>query len=224
MSQLKEINGKYYKNCKVVMFPTTEKISKGSILLTNSNRLFISENGNPFDILGGYNKLQHLYITSDKEIKEGDYYVNIFQNKYDIRFCKSKYLAEFLKGSLWTYKIIATTDTSLFIPYFENGKEEMPIFLPQLSQQFIEKYIEEYNKGNIITDILVEYDKADYNKWMDNGASPVFDTIKINPKKNTINIKEVKELWNREDIYKALLDKSCLEDKKSMDEWIKENL
>ena len=69
---------------------------------------------------------------------------------------------------------------------------------------------------------------------MDNGASPVFDTIKINPKKNTITIKEVKELWNRKEIKEIGLNflKFLAQDHNhrfnTEDEiwkyWIKENL
>ena len=64
-------------------------------------------------------------------------------------------------------KVIATTDTSLkqFI-YTTMVIDEGDIYqsLPQPSQQFIEKYIEEYNKGNIIIDVLVEYEQDYTNR------------------------------------------------------------
>ena len=58
-------------------------------------------------------------------------------------------------------KIIATTDISLVKEYN----------LPEPSQSFIQKYIEEYNRGNIITDVLVEYEiKSNaglgHNEWV----------------------------------------------------------
>ena len=64
-------------------------------------------------------------------------------------------------------KIIATTDTSL--NYIEHDDtvpypKGVQIRLPQPSQQFITKYIEDYNKGNVITDVLVEYEQDYTNR------------------------------------------------------------
>ena len=100
-------------------------------------------------------KTQHLYITSNEEIKESDLFYNTFDDKiqkctkhqlHDGKFAK---LRVYVEGGDYNEsickKIIATTDTSLG--------------LPQPSQQFIEKYIEEYNKGNIITEVLVEVEE-----------------------------------------------------------------
>ena len=65
-------------------------------------------------------------------------------------------------------KIIATTDESLYFKDTnKNPKQYMGSYismslgenLPQPSKQFIEKYIEEYNKGEKIENILVEYEK-----------------------------------------------------------------
>jgi len=210
MSQLKEINSKYYKNCKVVMLPTNEK-AQSIIYFDCDSKLSIGFN--IFRTLPDIS--QHLYITSDEEIKENDW-------SYD-RMMQS--IGQ--HNNVYSSKIIATTD-------FKISPNSLQAIIPKLSQQFIEKYIEEYNKGNVITDVLVEYDKADYNKWMDNGASPVFDTIKKNPKKNTITIKEVKELWNRKEIKEIGLNflKFLAQDHNhrfnTEDEiwkyWIKENL
>ena len=115
------------------------------------------------DVIGidRYFEAQHLYIISDDEIKDGDYFLadnrlNTTSNKGlpNWVLCKCTKVKnswvycneipdEGHNGD-WCKKIIATTDESLN--------------LPQPSQQFIQKYIEEYNKGNIITDVLVEYD------------------------------------------------------------------
>jgi len=95
--------------------------------------------------------------------------------------------------------------------------------LPQISQQFIEKYIEEYNKGNTIKDILVECEniemtsisnyKGNYDFKCPNCQNSIDDLmfskqptlylkcneLKINSKDNTITAKEAKE-WNYEEI------------------------
>ena len=66
--------------------------------------------------------------------------------------------------------------------------------LPQPSSQFIQKYIEEYNKGNIITEVMVEY--WDYTKQ---------DLqLKVNLNGNIITIKKIKNSWNKEEVSQIL--------------------
>ena len=82
-----------------------------------------------------------LYIISDDEIKENNtHFYNPHSGQLHISGNHTDYIAINKNGCK---KIIATTDVSLG--------------LPQPSQQFIQKYIEGYNKGNVITDVLVEY-------------------------------------------------------------------
>jgi hypothetical protein len=120
---------------------------------------------------------QHLYILSDDEIKEGDWYIKELFNtlKYDWYKVVTERFPNDYK------KIIATTDKSLD--------------LPQPSQSFIEKYVEEYNKGNVIAEVLVEYETA--TNQVPNGTT--IDWLKVNPKDNTITIKKVKDSWSREE-------------------------
>lgn len=90
---------------------------------------------------------------------------------------KGKY---YLKTETGYREVLATTDTSLN--------------LPQPSKQFIEKYIEEYNKGNVITDVLVEYELISNEEYFGNTVNPDDDVpyfdekLKINPKDNSLNI------------------------------------
>lgn len=235
-----------FKRVKVVMLPTNEKSKlvlsfkeKSFNQLTESKLALIKEANYQLSNI----QSQHLYIISDDEIKEGDW---IFANQgvhkvTDIKDDKYPYGTLNHKGdkiyhhNSWK-KIIATTDTSLndgiqkgkiYNPSFKGTKYE-PIIIPQPSQQFIKKYIESYNKGNIITDVLVEYEKATYDKWFDNGGQPVFDTLKINPKDNTITIKKLKDSWNREEVIE-LIKRFNSESAGNVwfdtdEEWIEENL
>ena len=77
--------------------------------------------------------------------------------------------------------------------------------LPQPPLQFIEKFIEAYNNNVGIDEVLVENEKATYEKWIKNGATPVFDTLKVNSD-NTINIKLIKENYTRAELIKLLND------------------
>ena len=196
-------------------------------------------------------KHQHLYIISDDEIKEGDWCL-IDNNKVGKRTNKQVYpnstdgeshLCYYytINGEEIGYhvshckKIIATTDTSLEI--FDKELSDMHsvkvnILLPEPSQQFIQKYIEEYNKGNIIEDVLVEYGK----EYVDEKDAYGYNKLKINPKNNTITIKKAKDSWTREEVIElcrqAFIDGTYAggfgPNEKTIDseteKWIEENL
>jgi hypothetical protein len=160
-------------------------------------------------------KSQHLYIISDDEIKKGDWYINT--NLNTVIQCKD---LSTIKNKPLRKKIIATTDTSLIYnrkQLYDNGlldKDEQCFYkeLPQPSQQFIEKYIESYNKGEVITDVLVEYEKVvemrqgypkpstanSKTEW--NYDKIISYNLKVNPKDNTITIKKLKDSWNLEEM------------------------
>lgn len=181
--------------------------------------------------------VQHLYITSDDEIKEADWYL---EPNVDVKPTQCKKVSELTNDDR---KIIATTDTSLHIPYVTPGNENLDIYeysiLPKPSQQFIEKYIESYNKDNIITDVSVEYEDYWEKEYYPNGVfmgnKILRERLKINPD-NTITIKSTKNSWNREEIEKKLFellqdisaDETLLEhysgDYREFKNWIKQNL
>ena len=171
-----------FKRAKVVMLPTNEKTN---IINTNQGLLY---NSNDYI---GIN--QHLYIISDDEIKEGDYYI-IDDIPELLKNNGLKFIDDYCK------KVIATTDTSLYIHQKETiSLPERVFYLPQPSKQFIEKYIEEYNKGNIITDVLVEYEYL-----LDDRAVLPYWNLKVNTKDNTITIKKLKETYNKEELCQIL--------------------
>jgi hypothetical protein len=149
-----------YKRCKVVILHANQKA--GVIWLTNNNQLIHTH------VSGGYKDEYipiHLYILSDEDIVEGDWCINSYDNQvwqYMKVPCPMPYWGN--KSTL--RKIIATTDTSLFINKhigytYTNGKNEAFAHtnLPQPSSAFITKFIKQYNKGNIITHIMVKYDE-----------------------------------------------------------------
>lgn len=212
-----------FKRVQVVMLPTKNNAVKGDILLrTYADDLKI-HSGSLFDIEGGYCKPQHLYITSDDEIKEDDWFIvnNIIKKCVDIKSNKNiTWVIDELGNEdiiKFCKKIIATTDTSLN--------------LPQPSQQFIEKYIESYNKSEIITDVLVEYEEINIGPDLKQNLRYYPDNfelkLKINPKDNTITIKKLKDNWNREEIinllYRVKRNIHAISDE-NFEKWIEENL
>ena len=166
---------------------------------------------------------QHLYIISDDESKESDWCVNISKG---IVYQKD----DLPMDNMWK-KIIATTD--LYI-----SPASLQAIIPKPSQQFIEKYVEEYNKGNVIDRVMVEYDidisKSPYTSSKMNRVLKVMlkslgDKLipKINPKDNTITISKIKDSWNREEVINLLYkhtEELLSDNKKSLEDWIEENL
>ena len=187
-----------FKRAKVVMLPTkqetkylmvysdVEKI-KGKLIL---NGLKNDE----------YKEYQHLYIISDDEIKEGDWLVEGIPSLFPFAVIKVTKEDYDRCRENWQYgscrKIIATTDETLYLT-FNNGKTDLKFVLPKPSDSFIFKYIEEYNKGNQITDVLVEY------KW-NGGRAGDYEMIPKIDSDNTITIKKVKDSYSREEVIEIL--------------------
>ena len=135
--------------CNVVMLPTNE-----------ASPLYLHDKeGLGFSVTGKYLKTnciqpQHLYLVSDEEIKEGDwffssYYKTVQQSR------GHKGLDTF--GEMFQ-KIIATTDKSLISEEsrtrgFQNIGQS--IRLPQPPESFIKAFVEAQGK---ITEVLVEYE------------------------------------------------------------------
>lgn len=189
-----------FKKAKVVMLPTNDKSLGVIVKHKHVNPNLLTTNINE-DFIGNNNKYQayHLYITSDDKIKESDYIhttnipiekvKEIIKDYSTQKGYESLYICE--NGNQYkpceVYgKIIATTDTSLN--------------LPQPSKEFIEKYVEEYNKGNVIEDVLVEYEMnipkeaTKFPEFKVETVRCVWEDdyrLKID-KNNTITIKKVK--------------------------------
>jgi hypothetical protein len=181
MSQLKEQDGKYYQQCKVVMLATEKPnpnlfIHKGigcdeKVLASGQGIVHHKEM-----IKCGVSKPQHLYIISDAPLKVGDWIIYSSQSIRKVAEIKGdRVILEGLQHLTLLMsackKIIATTD--IYIRYtqertvrgayeklsFEDGWYKAnfkPTYVAGVSSSFIKKYIEEYNKGNIIENILVE--------------------------------------------------------------------
>jgi len=217
---------KQFKRAQAIMLPTKES----SHLVIRNNILVYYLNKNN-DFVKVYNP-QHLYIISSSEIKEGDWSYNIVSKNIfqaDNNFIKLINQDEIITNK----KIIATTDTSLTEDKrtYISGLMDNPNILPQPSQQFITKYIESYNKGEIITDVLVEYEKIDVDPDLKQNLRYYPDNfklkLKINPKDNNITIKRLKNSWNREEVKQLMIDSYKISASNNLDQtikWIEENL
>ena len=244
-----------FKRAEVVMLPTNQKVintKEYQLLLSNSlfwtSKIEIKRYTEGWFFLNNSSntnshaitvpnvekfKHQHLYIISDDKIKLFDWVYNNKENIVEQITSKTQliFVLEENKENQTFKKIIATTNSSLWRPSHKYASDV--ILLPQPSQQFIEKFIEEYNRGNVITDVLIEYELISNEEYFGNTVNPDDDVpyfdekLKINPKDNTITIKKVKDSWNREEvenlIYAAMKDR-CYTTVSEWRKWIEENL
>ena len=178
-----------------------------------------------------------IYILSDDEIEETDWFILLMDNGlHELHNRKTTNIKHWDNNYAWTKdckKIIATTDISLNYETPFYGMDADNNF-PQPSQQFIEKYIESYNCGKIITEVLVEYNCGDKDCTLFGCKNHLgcnhenIQTVVIK-QDNTINIKPAKDIWNREELIQILekFDKDSPdfgygEDKRN--KWIEKNL
>lgn len=178
------------KKCSVVMLPTNEKApiaqyrhgNKYLSLTTNTRNLEIFDD----------EEYRHLHITSDEEIKEGDWCIQ--NGNYLCKItCNQDRTQQGLK------KIIATTDKSLTISEIIYPEEFVHV-MPSPSDGFIKKFIERYNAGNPITEIMVEYEEYPITTYGMSDGEPETDTRLKVDKNNCITIRPVKESWTREEL------------------------
>lgn len=192
--QIIYMDDKPYIKGNVVMLPTKNESSLW-INCENKLKIHIKDRMCP-----GKQEFQHLYITLDEKLNKDEWYCSPME-------IVSRYNSIEKLPSNWR-KIIATTNESLG--------------LPQLSKQFIEKYIEEYNKGNQITEVLVEitdsYLESDYKF-----------KLKLDSQ-NQITIRKQKDSWSREEVIDLISDWTKMKSGLNMNlpnnfnQWIEENL
>lgn len=190
------------------------------VMLATDNKSNITKEENKL-ILGGsniypktfYSQPQYLYFLSDEEIKEGDwYYCRFGDSIYQLQ--KDEFISEGHKNAKTYEKIIATTNPELtkdirmlckkckgsggpiggYCKSCEKTgigiiKEQLPI----PPDSFIQKFVEEYNNGNIIEEVLVEY-------YLESFTSNIFMSdfkdfkykLKVAPD-NTITIRKIEK-------------------------------
>ena len=244
------------KRAKVVMLPTNKK---AGLVINPSTEIiqYIDFNKDAKYYTDASFICNHLYITSDDEIKEDDWVYH-----------KSGYISKVLGFNLdaikledaqrWTKdckKVIATTDSSLsstcncgHIKTVNTGlcmgcaKFSIIPLISQPSQSFIQKYVEEYNKGNQIVDVLVEYDENIIATQTEpilqhQGSKPKIVPHKVEhklkvSKDNTITIRKIKDSWSRDEVVELIYNFAydLTEKRKTAplyqryDKWIEENL
>lgn len=199
---------------KVVMLPT----EKASIIHLWNNG--IKETIETCELeYSNTRNTQHLYIISNDEIKEGDWFINELHQLFQ---CNGQ-----IKPSIYSDgKIVATTDFSL--RYNTNdlmrgevqGKYPTGIF--NIPTSFIQAYIKVYNEGNPITGVCLEMEE--YRFTYETGTKY---SASIKTRLDNTVIVHTAKLYTRDELIKHITD--CVANitigrYKSVPLWIEENL
>jgi len=224
------------KQIKVVMLPT-EKASTIAIIANKlahiSDDSFNQDNSKLFELDdededSEYQTIpQHLYLVSDEEIKEGDWFINEIA-----QLIQNKDLGDYEINSIDCKKVIATTDVlfGLNKHYNEEGKLDT-IFgkqFPQIHKSFVKAYVE---ANGVIDEVMVEYEFGGSIKLRQGGESHMYK-LKLRDDNTVIIHKVKKEMYSEEEVrklIKSFVDYHSLEERancsdKSVNKWIEENL
>ncbi len=198
-----------FKKVQVVMLPTE---SKTGIQLAPDNTFRFTSNNSWTSYA--------LYFISDEKLEDGDW---CFYKNGDLEGVRQIIDGQRPKTMILR-KIIATTDALLIRKrdiVFQDNTSDYVYDLPQPSQQFLEKYIDAYNRGDIITEVEVEYES--YSR-LDHPNMANWEQLKINSD-NTINIKSAKESWKRDEVRGLLISlHNEYPDRWDLENWINKNL
>ncbi len=185
------------KKAQVILL---DSINKSNIIESRHGRL---SNLQSFDDDFTY---KHLYFIIDEQPTSNEWYYDVRDNVLSNNCLGITYFSK---------KVIATTDKSLikkgkcncFATTYE-GCSECLEDLPQPSDSFIHEYISEYNKGNIIKEVMVHYEIIFEQVWVDYNDTGEWirepkEVLKVD-RNNCITITPCKESWNREEVINLL--------------------
>jgi len=167
------------KRIQVVMLPTYKKAKEGELYFLD--KLIISDGKYTGEIS------QHLYFLSDEEIKKGDFYICM----------SSMYPKECVKrdsgnGCVWVEDYLGNQDQLKFCKKITATSDES-LSLPKPSLDFLKVFTEEYNKGNTIELVNIEYEEIN---TVINYSFPISAKQNYKPKinsKNEITIRKIKD-------------------------------
>lgn len=198
------------KKCQVVLLRAKEKAENLLVLyndrLMTPSKEFLTQSYLEYVQAKAF----HLYILLDEEAKDDDW---IYYKNGDLEGIYHMKNGAIPK-TMVRKKIIATTDSSLILPISDKFKgTKFPYPVP--TQEFLKLYSKEYSKGNMIKEVMVEFEevtdipvgtytvrltKSPHNNESNADMSMYISILKINPKDNTITIKPIKESWAREEL------------------------
>ena len=190
-----------FKRAKVFVLETNQPPQIGDICYSKRTGYFINE-GNT-SVTNVINMLfvkstdittYKMYITEYKEIEDKDYFIVRYNENTFVLGRRTK-----STGNVIGDKVITILGNHIHPPCDGHCGDECVCTYPHPSPDFVIKWIDEANKGNIITDILVEYEYL-----LDDMLVLPYWNLKVNPKDNTITIRKVKDNYTKEEVTQIL--------------------
>ena len=186
-----------FKRAKVFVLETNQSPQIGDICYSRRTGYFINEGNtsvtnviNMLFVKSTDIKTYKMYITEYKEIKDKDYFIVRYNENTFVLGQITKNTMDFIDD-----KVIAILGNHIYPPCDGHCGNECVCIYPHPSPDFVKKWVDEANKDNIITDILVEYEYL----LNDNAVIPYWK-LKVNPKDNTITIRKVKENFTKNEV------------------------
>lgn len=200
MSKIIEKYGKYYQEVKVALAESKKPIK---------------DDLNCFSLIYATQKKQFIYILSDEKPTEGEFvydYAHDKIGKFDGLVIDNGSFSDHAK------KIIATTNDSLKLEcsgcrFHKNNSSVIYTCscqsFPKPDIDFVENFMESYNNGKIINDVLIEVNLLCCQTGINcgfpcNGDCTVIAVPELKvDKNNVIAIKKINDKWN--DIFQEYL-------------------
>lgn len=196
------------KEHTVVMLPT----EKASRLVKNAREgknglLMFYEHERTVKPSDGF-KQQHLYILSPEEVQKGDWAIirGRFPSRcnnvgpggiryFDCSECFGTQETEHMK------KIVATTDSDLWFRVY-GGQEDKngELEVPKIGIDFVQRYVKEWNKGNKIDSVMLEYNRVGHEDGDSDNPTQVYYDLKLRSNETVIISPILNPITNEEDI------------------------
>lgn len=202
------------KTCPVILLPTKQTFNSLKGYLNGSLLFDFKEVYTTIPAEEGITGHFNMYILSDEDIKEGEYYFNPIANC--INQCESEKRERLLRATKHNgyKKVIASTDLEIIRKkvYRRNNKGETlhqdargtyewVYVMGRPPKTFIQEFIEAYNIGKPINEVLVDYEvkRAECVKYECNCGGTTYDELNINPEDKTITITKLKDTWTNKE-------------------------
>ena len=202
------------------------KRAKVHMLPTDRSYLTISGGKLSYDDVdyaeSGFIKPQHLYITTDEEIKKGDWFIWLKYNFIEKATKKD--------NNKDCRKIIATTDPKLLKPQIKQvnwiGSERI-MSLPQIPQSFIEEYCKAGGIDNVMVEyecltstntIVLDFSKVTADEAIKSDRKCIESRVKTDSNNCIIMHPVVEKMYSKEELLGLTMGNSNIID------WINENL
>lgn len=204
------------KKAKVYMLPTEQKsllvtcdcpVHKGQLVFDKQMLQEKTVHYNP----------QHLYFTSDEEIKKGDWCIGEDEGGVNVHQCKIVHNCK----AIGCKKIIATTNPELWATkdvlsivqrkgLTNHYPIEKPTGIGRIGDDFVEAYIKAYNEGHPITEVMLEYEEEVNERLSEHPLSCKFgevvykQTLKLRSNGTVIIFPVVEKMYSKQEIITKL--------------------